>query len=53
MAPSYPDPPSQFLASVDHDILLTFPREPRELIVGLKALDGTIVDRTRYAGRAP
>ncbi len=46
----YPDPNSQFLASQDNYILLTFYREP-EMIVDLKALDGTVLDRTRYAGR--
>ncbi len=48
----YPDPHFQLLASVDNYILLTFHREPREMIVDLKALDGTILDRTRYGGRA-
>jgi hypothetical protein len=46
----YPDPCSTFLASEDNYILLTFHREPREMIVDLKALDGTILDRTRYIG---
>jgi hypothetical protein len=48
----YPDPHSQFLASRDNYILLTFHREPPEMIVDLKALDGTLLDRTRYGGRA-
>ncbi len=48
----YPDPHSQFLASQDNYILLTFHREPSEMIVDLKTLDGTILDRTRYAGCA-
>lgn len=47
----YPDPHSQFLAGQDSYILLTFHREPSEMIVDLKALDGTILDRTRYTGR--
>jgi len=47
----YPDPHSQFLASQDNYILLTFHREPSEMIVDLKALDGTVLDRTRYSGR--
>jgi len=46
----YPDPHSQFLASEDNYILLTFHREPREMIVDLKALDGAILDRTRHTG---
>jgi hypothetical protein len=49
----YPDPCSKFLASEDNYILLTFHRELREVIVDLKALDGTVLDRTRYRGRAP
>lgn len=32
--------------------LLTFHREPGEMIVDLEALDGTILDRTRYSGRS-
>lgn len=48
----YPDPHSQFLASQDNYVLLTFHREPREMIVDLKALDGTVLDRTRHSGRA-
>ncbi len=44
----YPDPHSQFLASQDNYVLLTFHREPSEMIVDLKALDGTLLDRTRY-----
>ncbi len=47
----YPDPNSKFLASQDNYVLLTFHREPSEMIVDLKTLDGTILDRTRYTGR--
>jgi hypothetical protein len=47
----YPDRHSQFLASQDTYILLTFHREPPELTVDLKTLDGTVLDRTRYQGR--
>jgi hypothetical protein len=46
-----PGPNSPFLASADHCISLTFHRRPREVIVDLKTLDGTILDRTRYSGR--
>jgi len=49
----YPDPQSQFLASEDNYVLLTFHREPPELIVDLKALDGTSLDRTRCTEREP
>lgn len=47
----YPDPNSKFLTSQDNYVLLTFPREPSEMIVDLKTLDGTVLDRTRYSGR--
>jgi len=46
----YPDPHSQVLASHDNYVLLTFHRTPPEMIVDLKTLDGTILDRTRYTG---
>lgn len=48
----YPDPNSKFLASRDSYVLLTFHREPSEMIVDLKALDGTVLDRTRHRTRA-
>ena len=48
----YPDPHSKFLAGRDSYILLTFHREPREMIVDLKTLDGAVLDRTRHRGRA-
>ncbi|MCU0914451.1 MAG: hypothetical protein MUC88_07820 [Planctomycetes bacterium] len=48
----YPDPHSQFLAGEDTYILLTFHRQPCELLVEIKALDGTLLDRTRHPGRS-
>jgi hypothetical protein len=49
----YPDPHSRFLTGQDNYVLLTLHREPSEMIVDLKALDGTVLDRTRYTGRTP
>jgi hypothetical protein len=46
----YPDPHSAFLAGEDNYVLLTFPRGSNEMIVDLKSLDGSLLDRTRYAG---
>ena len=47
----YPDPKSAFLAGRDNYVLLTFHRKPSELVIDLKALDSTVLDRTRYTGR--
>jgi hypothetical protein len=44
----YPDPHSAFLVSADNYVLLTFRRGSGEMIVDLKGLDGTLLDRTRY-----
>lgn len=46
----YPDPKSAFLAGRDSYVLLTFPREPGEMIIDLKDLDGQVLDRTLYSG---
>jgi hypothetical protein len=44
----YPDPSSDFLFGKDNYVLLTFHRQPLEMIVELKALSGEVLDRTRY-----
>jgi hypothetical protein len=46
----YPDPKSVFLAGRDSYVLLTVRREPGEMVVDLKDLDGEVLDRTRYSG---
>ncbi len=44
----YPDPHSAFLAGRDNYVLLTFHRGTDELVINLKALDGSVLDRTSY-----
>ena len=46
----YPDPKSQFLASEDSYILLTFVRNPLKMTVELKRLDGPVLDRKHLSG---
>jgi len=47
----YPDPKSEFLASRDSYILLTFRQDSDEMTVDLKALDDSLLDRTQYHAR--
>lgn len=47
----YPDPKSAFLASEHNYILLTFKKEPAELLVALKSLDGRILDSKTFHKR--
>jgi hypothetical protein len=49
----YPDPKSVFLASQDNYVLLTFQRQSNELVIDLKGLDGSVLDRTRYRESSP
>ena len=44
----YDAPNSAFLVSRDNYLLLRFRRQPIEMIVELKALDDSVLDRTRY-----
>jgi hypothetical protein len=47
----YPAPASKFFASEDNYLLLTFPAEGGPLVVGLKALDGPVLDRSEWPAR--
>jgi hypothetical protein len=38
----------EWMVSRDNYVLLTFQRESGEMIAHLKALDGTLLDRTQY-----
>ena len=44
----YPDPKSQFLASEDSYLLMSFTRKPSKMVVELKGLDGRVLDRKEY-----
>ena len=44
----YPDPKSQFLASEDNFVLMTFTKKPPTMVVELKGLDGRVLDRKEY-----
>jgi hypothetical protein len=48
----YPDPKSEFLASADNYVLLTFDRESHTMTVELKGLDGKVLDRQKYRCRS-
>lgn len=41
----YPDPKSQFLKGEDSYILLTLTENPAKMVVEIKGLDGTVLDR--------
>ncbi|MEX1026975.1 MAG: hypothetical protein WD049_03055, partial [Candidatus Paceibacterota bacterium] len=47
----YPDPKSQFLKGEDSYILLTVTKNPPKMIVEIKGLDGSVLDRREYSGR--
>ena len=47
----YADPKSQFLKGEDSYILMTFTKNPPKMIVELKGLDGSVLDRQEYSGR--
>jgi hypothetical protein len=48
----YPDPQSKVLVSRDNYLLLTFTRGPSPLMrAEIKALDGTVLDRSEWPGR--
>lgn len=47
----YPDPKSQFLKGEDSYILLTVTKNPPKMIVEIKGLDGSVLDRREYFGR--
>jgi len=47
----YPDPKSQFLKGEDSYILLTVTKSPPKMIVEIKGLDGSVLDRRAYFGR--
>jgi len=44
----YPDPKSDFRASEDTYILLTFTKNPRKMAVEIKGWGGQVFDRTQY-----
>lgn len=44
----YPDPKSDFLASEDSYILLTFTKNPLKMAVEIKNLDGQVLDRKEF-----
>ena len=45
----YPDPESRFLRSEDNYILLTFTRDPKRMVVEIKRLDGSVLDKKTFA----
>jgi hypothetical protein len=47
----YPDPNSDFLASENSYILLTFTKKPPRMVVEIKGLDGNVLDRKQFEGR--
>ena len=47
----YPDPKSQFLKGEDSYILLTVTKTPPKMIVEIKGLDGSVLDRKEYSGK--
>jgi hypothetical protein len=47
----YPDPKSKALFSENNYVLLTFKREPKQMIVELKSLAGNVLDRVEVAGK--
>ena len=44
----YPDPHSTFFHSEDNYLLLTFTRNPQQMTVEIKSLDGKMLDRKQY-----
>lgn len=44
----YPDPKSQFLASEDNYILMTFTKDPPKMVVEIKSLAGQSLDRREF-----
>lgn len=44
----YPDPKSQFLKGEDSYILLTVTKQPPKLVVEIKGLDGSVLDRKEF-----
>ena len=44
----YPDPQSKFLKGADSYILLTLSKNPAKMVVEIKGLDGTVLDRKVY-----
>jgi len=47
----YPDPKSQFLASENSYILLSFTKTPLKMVVEIKSLEGQVLDRQEFDGR--
>ncbi|MEM1294164.1 MAG: metallophosphoesterase [Verrucomicrobiota bacterium] len=47
-ANQYPDPKSVFLKGADSYILLTLTKNPAKMVVEIKGLDGTVMDRKVY-----
>ncbi len=47
----YPDPMSQFLKGEDSYILLTVTKNPAKMMVEIKGLDGSVLDRREYSVR--
>lgn len=45
----YPDPHSQFLESEDSYILLTFTKKPPKMVVEIKGLGGSVLDRKEFS----
>ena len=44
----YPDSKSKFLKGADSYILLTLTKNPAKMVVDIKGLDGTVLDRKVY-----
>ena len=44
----YPDPKSAFLRGIDSYVLLTLTKNPAKMVVEIKGLDGTVLDRKVY-----
>lgn len=47
----YPDPQSQFLKGQDSYILLTLTKNPPKMVVEIKGLNGSVLDRREYSGK--
>lgn len=47
----YPDPKSQFLKGEDSYVLMTFTKSPLKMVVEIKSLDGSVLDRKEYSGK--
>jgi hypothetical protein len=50
---TYPDPKSQFLASENNYILMTFARKPLKMTVEIKSLDGRVLDSKEFEAKDP